>query len=468
MQDRCADLLDELAWRVAGKFDVLLKNQYPIRQYARMLNAAIGQRNALVEAKQQFVVLQPDGAELLTRRTVFDFDRDLLEVRRERLGQFGERLFNVPGEIRFAHVVCHGYNGLRPLDVRTGHTAPQPAAGREYVQHVTCHVRGNRMRLMSLALSLLVPAVAGCSAPSFLVTPVSSSTRLVEEEVQPGRGGAKVAIIEVEGMLMNARTGGFLQASENPVSLFAQEMDRAARDKNVKAVVLRINSPGGTVTASDLMYEVVTDFRVKSGKPVVASTQEVAASGGYYVACGADQIVAHPTSVVGSIGVIFSTLQFDGLMDKVGVRAESIKSGPLKDMGSPFKALAKDEREVMQTMVDEYHARFVDVVRTRRNVTDPDTLKLATDGRVFSGTRAVQLGLADRSGRLEDALDLARELGHAPGARVVIYKRPYGYGGSIHAHGNGPPARPDVMRLELPGAQKVLPGGFYYLWQPGL
>ncbi len=324
------------------------------------------------------------------------------------------------------------------------------------------------MRLSSLTYLLLVPLLAGCGVPSFLVTPVSSSTKLVEEEVQPGKGGAKIAIIEVEGMLMNARSGGFLQATENTVSLFAQEMDKAAKDKNVKAVVLRVNSPGGTVTASDLMYEIVNTFRAKSGKPVVAATQEVAASGGYYVACGADQIVAHPTSVIGSIGVIFSTFQFEGLMDKAGVEVEAIKSGPLKDMGSPFKALGPAEREVMQAMVDDYYARFVDVVRTRRNVTDSDTLKLVTDGRVFTGSRAVQLGLADRAGRLEDALDLARELGKAEGARAVIYKRPYGYGGSIYADGSVPPPRADVMRLELPGAQKMLPGGFYYLWQPGL
>lgn len=324
------------------------------------------------------------------------------------------------------------------------------------------------MRLTFLAVLLVVPVLSGCGVPSFLVTPVSSSTKLLEEDVQPGKGAGKVVIIEVEGMLMNARSGGFLQASENIVSLFAQEMDKAARDKNVKAVVLRVNSPGGTVTASDLMYEIVTDFRAKSGKPVVASTQEVAASGGYYVSCGADQIVAHPTSVIGSIGVIFSTFQLEGLLNKVGVEVEAVKSGPLKDMGSPFKALEQDEREVMQAMVDDYYARFVDVVRTRRNVTDPDTLKLVTDGRVFTGTRAVQLGLADRAGRLDDALNLARELGKAPGAKAVIYKRPYGYGGSIYADGSVPPPRADVTRLEIPGADKVLPGGFYYLWQPGL
>jgi protease IV len=325
-----------------------------------------------------------------------------------------------------------------------------------------------------LVLPLLGLLAGGCGTPSFLVTPVSSSTKLMEEEVQPGKGGGKIAIVQVEGMLMNARAGGFLQPGENSVSLFAQQMNKAAADGSVKAVVLRVNSPGGTVTASDLMYEVVNQFRAKTKKPVVAATQEVAASGGYYVSLGADQIVAHPTSVVGSIGVIFTSFELEELMNKIGVKNRAIKSGPLKDMGSPFKALGPEEREVMQAMVDDYYGRFKDVVKTRRNVTDPDTFKLVTDGRVFTGTRAVELGLADRTGSLDDALNLARELGKAPGAKAVIYKRPYGYGGSIYANSDaGVPraaggADGRTLQLELPGSQRVLPGGFYYLWQPGL
>lgn len=327
--------------------------------------------------------------------------------------------------------------------------------------------------LLGLALASLLSAAGGCGTPSFLVTPVSSSTKLTEEEVQPGKGGGKIAIIQLEGMFANARAGGFMQATENPVSLFAQQLNKAAEDKDVKAVVLRVNSPGGTVTASDLLFEAVNDFRTKSKKPVIASTQEVAASGGYYVSCAADQVVVHPTSVVGSIGVIFSSFEVEDLMGKVGVKNIAIKSGPLKDMGSPFKALGPEERKVMQDMVDDYYARFKDVVKSRRKVKQDD-FAMVTDGRVFTGTRAVELGLADRTGRLEDALQLARDLGKAPGAKAVIYKRPYGYGGSIYASSDAGTPRadgngsPNTTRLEIPGSQRILPGGFYYLWQPGL
>jgi protease-4 len=148
---------------------------------------------------------------------------------------------------------------------------------------------------------------AGCGTPSFLVTPVANSNKLDETTVAPGKGlfPDKVAIVEVEGVISNTKSGGLLEATENPVSLFTQELNKAADDSDVKAVVLRVNSPGGTVSASDAMYQILKRFKARTHKPVVASIQEVGASGAFYVSCGADKIVAQPTSLVGSIGVIF-------------------------------------------------------------------------------------------------------------------------------------------------------------------
>jgi protease-4 len=315
--------------------------------------------------------------------------------------------------------------------------------------------------------------LGGCGIPSFLITPVSNTNKLQEHVVQAGKSGDKVAIIEVEGMLVNMKSGGMLQPTENPVSLFKQQMRAASRDISVKAVVLRVNSPGGTVTASDTMYEIVRDFRRQTKKPVVASTQEVCASGAYYVSCAADTIIAQPTSVVGSIGVLFNTMEFEGALGKMGIRADSVKSGPLKDMGSPFKELKRNERAVMQEMVDEYFQRFIGIVADARPVKEPrPTLPLAADyagiysGRVFSGERAVELGLADQTGRLEDAIKVARKLGKTPGAKVIMYRRPYGYGGSIYASAEVPPAKAGTLKLELPESRVFLPGGFYYLWEP--
>src|SRR5258706_15023798 len=318
----------------------------------------------------------------------------------------------------------------------------------------------------SLILPLLC-ILSGCM-PSFLVTPVSSSQSLREVTADEGDGGGllgggnKVVIIEVEGMLLNMKTGGFLQAPENDVSLFAQELKKAEKDPAVKAIVLRINSPGGTVSASDLMYNEVLRFKERSKKVVVASAQDIVASGAYYVACSADKIVVQPTSVIGSIGVIFNTFDISGTLDKIGARSNVIKSGPLKDMGSPFKAMDDNERAVMQAMVNEYYGLFKHIVQTNRKL-DDTTLAAVTDGRVFTGSRSVELHLADQTGLLPDAIQVAKDLSHSPGAKVVLYKRPYGYSGSIYAHSQQEPPRANVNEFNLIAPRTFLPTGFYYL-----
>jgi len=320
---------------------------------------------------------------------------------------------------------------------------------------------------MRIALCIVLAFfLCGCGTPSFLITPVSNTFELQEIKAQPGRGAGKILIVPVEGMLIDDRSGGFLRPQENPLSLFVQQLDKAADDDSVKAVVLRVNSPGGTVTTSDTMYDALIRFRQKTHKPVVASAQEVAASGAYYLSCAADKIVVAPTSVVGSIGVIFETFDVVGTMEKIGVQSEAIKSAELKDMGSPFKHLTPHERQVMQSIVDEYFDRFKSVVTAHRPIKDQATLKLVTDGRVFSGQRAVELGLADQTGRLDDAVELARQLAHAPEASVIMYKRPYGYSGSIYADTSTPTPQANEMNLKLPINQVLLPTGFYYLWQP--
>ena len=314
---------------------------------------------------------------------------------------------------------------------------------------------------------LLLATCGGCGVPSFLITPVSSSSTLREHVVQPGKGWSgrgKIVLIEVEGMLLNARSGGFLQPTENGVSAFAQQLDKAEADEDVRAIILRVNSPGGTVSASDTMYQRVVRFKQKSKKPVIAATQDVAASGAYYVALGADKIVVQPTSVIGSIGVIFNTFDFSGSLAKIGASTEAIKSGALKDMGSPFKPLTDPERVVMQGMVDEYFARFRDLVSARRGLTG-DRLRDVTDGRVFSGENAVTLGLADQAGFLEDAIELAKSTAKVPNADVILYKRPYGYSGSIYAKGETPQPQTNLV-INLPNSKAFLPTGFYYLWEP--
>jgi protease-4 len=330
--------------------------------------------------------------------------------------------------------------------------------------------------LFAILCAFTLCSAGGCGFPSLLITPVSSKSSLEQTTVREGKGWSPktVAIVEVEGMLSNLRTGGFLGPQENKVSLFVQTLEEIKKDKDVKAVVLRVNSPGGTVTASDTMYQALVKFKRETKLPVVASTQDVAASGAYYVSCGSDVIVAHPTSVVGSIGVVFEWFNFEGTMGKIGASAYAVKSGPMKDMGSPFRAMRPEERAVMQGMVDEYYHKFVGVVKARHPFPDGQAEMIATDGRVFSGVQAIQYGLVDRTGTLDDAINVAEERAgiKKDHARVVLYRRPYGYSGSIYASSEIEGAKASsngaaVMSLDVPGLRSVLPTGFYYLWEPG-
>ena len=328
----------------------------------------------------------------------------------------------------------------------------------------------------------LVMIAAGCGSPSFLLTPVANTNELNEQELQAGKGFSpgKILIIPVEGTLSNSRSEGLLQPTENPMSLFAQQLAKAETDSSIKAVVLRVNSPGGTVTASDAMYELVKRYKAKAKVPVVASIQEVGASGAYYVSCAADRIFAQPTSLVGSIGVIFESIQFEGTLQKLGIATEMVKTGSLKDMGSPFRSLKPRERAVMKAMIEDDFTRFIKTVTDNRNVKEKPVADLSEyekeeygglySGRVFSGDRALELGLIDQVGLLQDAIDTAKKLSGAEGAQVVMYIRPYGYGGSIYASNTVPAPRADVMRVQFPGSDsnEFLPAGFYYLWRPGL
>lgn len=314
------------------------------------------------------------------------------------------------------------------------------------------------MRILPLFLLL----VTGCSLPSFLVTPVARTTGLEETTVAEG-GRDKVLIVPLEGLLVNARSGGgFLGGpGENKVSLLAEQLTKAADDGNIKAVVLRISSPGGTVTSSDTLYELIRDFREDTGKPVVASVQEVGASGGYYVALAADEIWAQPTSVVGSIGVLVQTFDASGTLDMIGLKTRALTSGKFKDMGSPFDSLEADEEAVLQKLVDSYFVRFVDKVNQR-----PEVDEQVFDGRVLSGEQALAAGLLDGTGFLDDAIDRAADLADVTNPKVILYKRPYGYEGSIYANTHLPSPAMRQPLVNLPEGT-MLESGFYYLWRGG-
>jgi protease-4 len=275
----------------------------------------------------------------------------------------------------------------------------------------------------------------------------------------------KVALIDVEGLIVNARSSGLFGDGENPVSLFHERLDAAASDDRVKAVVLRINSPGGAVTASDIMFQDLCNFRHETRKPVVVCMMDVAASGGYYLAMGGDRVFAHPTTVTGSIGVIMSLYNASGLFRFIGVTSDPIKSGPNKDIGNPARPMTEEERAILQGMVNGFYDQFVQVVVKGRHLPEERVRALA-DGRIYTGVDAQKLGLVDEVGYLEDAIRTALDMAHLKDAKIVAYDKGCGYRGSIYA-ATGIPSQINV-KLDVPGLSGPSGAGFMYLWEPGL
>lgn len=229
--------------------------------------------------------------------------------------------------------------------------------------------------------------------------------------------GDKVGVVAVDGVIMSGGRGSSFFGGVDGSLAIMEDLREAAKDASVKAVVLHINSPGGSAAASHAILTEVKALAEK--KPVVACMEDVAASGGYYVACGADKIVASGSTMTGSIGVIMSGVGYYGLMEKIGVESQTITSGQYKDMGSPLRPMRPDERALLQSMVQDVYAQFVDaVVAGRPNLTREKVLKLA-DGRILTGRQAQKAGLVDELGTFYDALNIAAKEGGIEGEPKV-------------------------------------------------
>ncbi len=310
--------------------------------------------------------------------------------------------------------------------------------------------------------------VSGCGPTAFVIKPVKMDQSLEERVIQQDEGWFiqnKVAVIDVDGIMMNRPTSGLFTSGENPVSLFVEKLDKAKADQNVKAVVLRLNTPGGTVAASDMMYQSLLQFRQETKKPVVACMLDVAASGGYYLACGCDGIVAGPGTVTGSIGTIMQTVSFEGIMNKLGIQAEAIKSGELKDIGSPFENLDDKERAVLQGIIDQFYQQFLAVVKKGRAGKIPEgRLEELADGRVFTGRDAQKECLVDRIGYPDDAIKWAKMLSGLEKTKVVIYHRPIHYKPNVYGSATLESGVGALVNVELPDWLQSSGLRFLYLW----
>ncbi|MBI3635732.1 MAG: signal peptide peptidase SppA [Candidatus Rokubacteria bacterium] len=321
------------------------------------------------------------------------------------------------------------------------------------------------MRFATIAALVLALLFPGCSVISIDFTP---RIRPLREETVEGHGENKILLMDISGLISDAEGGPILNIGTPPprVPLLVrvrEELKKAEQDPNVRALVLRINSPGGTVTASDIVYREILGFKQTKKVPVVAVMLDVAASGGYYIALAADTIVAHPTTVTGSIGTIMISVNAEGLMQKIGVATMTIKSAEHKDMGSPFRAPTPEERAIFQSVIDDLQRQFVAKVVEHRRLA-ADVAATLADGRIYTAGQALASRLVDRIGYMPDALAVARQAAGLTDAKVIVYHRAHEYRATYYARADTP--APGMEALGPLAALGATGPRFLYLWWP--
>ena len=318
---------------------------------------------------------------------------------------------------------------------------------------------------VSIVAVVLVLFLIGCEAPKVRIFP-SHSDPLKEYTLQ-GKEMGKVLVIPIRGIISDAPRRQFITTWPSMVQEIVSQLRKAEDDPEVKAVLLKIDSPGGSVIASDLIYNEIMAFKQRKKAKVVAAMMGVAASGGYYIALPADFILAHPTTVTGSVGVLFLNPNVSGLMEKIGVDVNVSKTGENKDMGSPFRQATEEEQGIIQDIVDRLGAQFLDHIAEHRKL-GPNRLKEISSARIYLADDALKLGMVDSIGYLDEAVSRAKKLADLPeDAKVVVYRRTEYpddnlYNTSISRYEG---RSPSIISLELLPSFSKLQTGFYYLWQ---
>ena len=282
----------------------------------------------------------------------------------------------------------------------------------------------------------------------------------------------KALLVDISGILTSSKNGGLFGSSENVVDTLKEVLKKAEEDPYVKALVLRINSPGGDVTSSDIIYKELKEFRAKTGKIVVAEHMGLATSGAYYISMAADKVYAHPTTLTGNIGVIATFPKLKDLSTKIGIDVRVIKSGDKKDIGSLWRDFSPEEREILESVINEYYERFVTIVAENRKNLDREKVRALADGRIYTAGQALDLGLIDGIAYLSEAIDKARQEAGITDSKVVMYTRPHELKENIYSSSMIPdPASSRQTQIGLvnvntrgglldPGPQ------FLYLWLP--
>jgi len=277
-------------------------------------------------------------------------------------------------------------------------------------------------RINMIAGCLVFFTLSGCAFISIDLQSLMTIPRMQERVLYKG-APEKVLVVEVLGLITNTRIRQMFVTQEGTLERLDGILKIAAKDPSIKAIILKIDSPGGSVTASDLLFRRISEYKTVKNIPVVACITNLGASGAYMIALSSDRIVALPTSMIGNIGVLMPIVSYQGLMDMLGIRNETITSGKYKDAGSPMRDMTEEDRAVYKAIVDEMFADFILKVKNNRPQMTAEDLKIAGDGRIMTAKFALEHHLIDEIGYYENAVKTVENITGIKNPTVVVYRR---------------------------------------------
>ncbi|MDA8085458.1 MAG: signal peptide peptidase SppA [Nitrospiraceae bacterium] len=310
--------------------------------------------------------------------------------------------------------------------------------------------------------------LAACASFNISLFP---QAKPLKEKLIEGEGRPKILLLDLDGVISFGEKKTYLGAgAPSPVEYFSEALRKAEKDKDIEGVIIRISSPGGGVTASDTIYHEIERFKRKKKVPVYAYIMDIGASGGYYVASAADRIIASPTALTGSIGVIAMKLNIEGLMSKVGVREETYKSGPVKDFWSPFRPSTPQEKAMLQSVIEDLYGRFINAVyKNRQKVLSRQQVLALSDGRIFTADQALKARLIDQEAYLDEAIKGLEKSLKITRARVVTYARPGQFKETVYSEAPFGGRMQNGVNINLISIEGLAPEpgvAFMYLWNP--